>query len=93
MERASDMDRNVFSCCYFEDDIFSGKGKIEMASWWNNYSVAQESRLIVQTSNIENNIDYLGIGKNFYTSSRWKRIIVMLLIAPKILLNKLKNKL
>lgn len=94
MERASDMDRNVFSCCYFEDDIFSGKGKIEMTSWWNNYSVAQESRLIVQTSNTEtNSIDYLGIGKNFYTSSRWKRIIVMLLIAPNILRNKLKDRL
>ena len=39
MERASDKDRDVFSCCYFEDDIFFGDGKVELSDWWKNYSI------------------------------------------------------
>ena len=45
MERASDKDRDVFSCCYFEDDIFLEMEKL-------NYQIG--GRTIVFSKKAEN---------------------------------------
>lgn len=92
MERASDKDREIFHCCYFEDDVFFGEGKIPLTSWWNEYGYRQESR-VTPISQHEDAKDYLEIGSKFYNCPRWKRVIILLLISPAILPDKIKKNL
>lgn len=90
MERASDKDRDVFSCCYFEDDIFFGDKKIELSSWWNRYSVQQESRYDISNNSVNIENDRLKISEAFYPATRWKRVIVLILLKPQIFIKKIK---
>lgn len=91
MERASDKDRDVFSCCYFEDDIFFGDGKVELSDWWKNYSIQQESREHIFENKKNRDADRLKIAETFYTSNRWKRVMVLALLKPDALKEKMKR--
>lgn len=91
MERASDKDRDVFSCCYFEDDIFFGDGKVELSDWWKNYSIQQESREHIFEDKKNRDADRLKIAETFYTSNRWKRVMVLALLKPDALKEKMKR--
>lgn len=89
MERVSDKDKEVFSCYYFEDDVFSGKEKMEVSSWWKNYSLQQkrEDGIGEKADDLEN--DRFRIAEAFYPSVRWKRVIVLLLLRPQIFIKKI----
>jgi len=44
LQRASNKDCEIFSSCYFEDDIFFGKERIPLTTWWLDYRDRQESK-------------------------------------------------
>ena len=91
MERASDMDKNIFGCSYFEDDIFFGDGKIELASWWKAYSMRQECRAVAGQAQIFE--EEIAVPKEYclHSCRRWQRALVLLCINPRALVSKAKN--
>lgn len=90
MERASCIDRDVFCCSYFEDDIFLGKQKLELTNWWNQYSMQQESRPDVQNAGSLTGQAYaLPVEYQIHRAKRWKRALILLLLNPKGFFKKL----
>lgn len=91
MERVSDRDKDIFSCSYFEDDIFFGDGKIELASWWKSYSVRQECRTAAGQEQIFE--EQIVVPKEYclHSCSHWQRALVLLCINPKALVRKTWN--
>lgn len=88
MERASDLDRDVFQCSYFEDEIFYGDGKIGLASWWKTYGAKQESRGIAIQPMVQENEICVPKEYCLHSCSRWQRALVLLCINPKALIHK-----
>lgn len=89
MERASCTDRDVFCCSHFEDDIFLGKEKLELTNWWNQYSIRQESRPGVQSTDAMAGQDCsLPIEYQIHRARRWKRALILLLLNPKGFIKK-----
>lgn len=91
MERASDLDRDIFGCSYFEDDIFFGDGKMELASWWKSYSQRQESRAVFGQEQIFEGEIVVPQEYCLHSCRRWQRALVLLCINPGALVSKAKN--
>lgn len=90
MERASCIDRDVFCCSYFEDDIFLGKEKLELTNWWNQYSMQQESRPGIQSAgDLAGQAYALPPEYQIHRAKRWKRALILLLLNPKGFFKKL----
>lgn len=88
MERASDLDRDVFQCSYFEDDIFYGDGKIGLSSWWKSYGAKQESRGDAKQSLVLENEICVPKEYCLHSCRRWQRVLVLLCVNPKALVRK-----
>lgn len=91
MERALDKDREIFQCCYFEDDIFLGDGKIGIASWWKDYSICQESnstdiKINPGAAEIVVPAEYC-----LHSCKHWQRALALLCVNPGAFVRKTKN--
>lgn len=84
LARSSDKDLQVFSCCYFEDDIFLGTQKVQLDKWLKDYRWKQEAAPLFADGAIHDDRDYLAIANQYYNSNRLKKLLVLFSLNKKL---------